>query len=260
MADPECRPWLLILWTLSWRNIPCGTWEDDPEFIAAAIGCKFEWFSGHKNQLLRGWTRHSDGLLYHSFITKQVHDMLGRRTSSTDRVRKYRELQAAKKAEKQEATWCNVLHSVTYAKDQEQEQDQVKARGASAPGPTFVPKAEPDAPPAEASLAENTPVQRIYVPYAKIRELWCETLPSLRKPLAVEHWTDNRKAVIRARWQDQLPDLDAWKTTFNLVAQSRFLTGQASPSPGRRPFECDLFWLCKPENLLKLYEGRYNDG
>jgi uncharacterized protein YdaU (DUF1376 family) len=108
--------------------------------------------------------------------------------------------------------------------------------------------------------ATSKPEPRNGVPYAQIRDLWCRTLPMLRKPLDVEHWTPARKAIIRSRWADQLPDLEAWEATFRKVARSKFLCGQAQTTPGRKPFEADLFWVAKPENLLKLYEGKYTDG
>jgi hypothetical protein len=72
----------------------------------------------------------------------------------------------------------------------------------------------------------------------------------------VEHWTPARKSLLRARWSDQLPSLDAWRDCFRRVRKSRFLMGRANGTT--RPFQADLFWIAKPENLLKLYEGKYD--
>jgi hypothetical protein len=94
-------------------------------------------------------------------------------------------------------------------------------------------------------------------PHKEILELWREVLPELPSPHGVEHWTDARKAQIRARWHNELPDLDAWREAFGLVRRSTFLMGQVQTN-GRKPFRCDLFWITKPENLLKLYEGKYD--
>ena len=94
-------------------------------------------------------------------------------------------------------------------------------------------------------------------PFEEIRSLWIEVLPELRRPIGTEHWTPQRKAQIRNRWRDQLPDLDAWRKCFEAVRRSRFLMGKG-PANGRKPFEADLFWISKPENLLKLYEGKYH--
>jgi hypothetical protein len=94
-------------------------------------------------------------------------------------------------------------------------------------------------------------------PFSAIRELWIEVLPELKQPIGAEHWTDARKAVLRARWRDQLPDLAAWRECFELIRKSPFLMGQVA-TKGRRPFQADLFWVAKPENLLKIYEGKYH--
>jgi len=94
-------------------------------------------------------------------------------------------------------------------------------------------------------------------PYEAIRALWVEMLPGLPRPHAVEYWTPARKAKVRARWKNELPDMDSWREAFELVQQSKFLRGEVQSS-GRRPFRCDLFWLIKPENLLKLFEGKYS--
>ena len=95
-------------------------------------------------------------------------------------------------------------------------------------------------------------------PYAEIRALWIEVLPELRAPLDTEHWTPARKAAISARWRDQLPSLDSWRDCFARVRKSRFLMGRVNGNGSGKPFQADLFWIAKPENLLKLYEGKYD--
>ncbi len=124
-ADNEVRPWLLMLWLRSWQNVPAGTWEADDEYIARSLGCKLEFFIGHREQFMRGWVRHADGRLYHPFITAQILEMLGRRRATANRVKEHRQKnQAVAKTGSTEETRCNALHSVTYAKEQEQEQEQ----------------------------------------------------------------------------------------------------------------------------------------
>ena len=132
-ADNEVRPWLLMLWLKSWQNVPAGTWEADDEYIARSLGCKLEFFIGHREQFMRGWVRHADGRLYHPFITAQVLEMLGRRRATANRVKEHRQKnQVVTKTGSTEETQCNALHSVTYAKEQEQEQEQKDLRVAKA--------------------------------------------------------------------------------------------------------------------------------
>jgi hypothetical protein len=106
--------------------------------------------------------------------------------------------------------------------------------------------------------AENGNGKHPPCPYAEIRAAWCEILPTLRQPLPADNWTAARKAMVRARWQRDLPDLETWRDVFQTVARSRFLTGQCEGRNGGRPFQADLFWICKPENLSKLAEGAYS--
>jgi hypothetical protein len=54
--------------------------------------------------------------------------------------------------------------------------------------------------------------------------------------------------------------IEWWARFFGYVAKSKFLTGQASPSPGRRPFELGLDWLLKSENFAKVLEGAYHEA
>jgi uncharacterized protein YdaU (DUF1376 family) len=96
---------------------------------------------------------------------------------------------------------------------------------------------------------------RARVPFSEIVKLWAEVCPHLPQPAKL---SDARKATIRARWHDELPDLDAWRECFEMVAASRFLSGRTSNSNGRKPFRATLDWVAKQENLLKIYEGKYD--
>ncbi|WP_428414412.1 hypothetical protein [Methylibium sp.] len=86
-AKPEARPWLLMLWMISWKQVPCGSLPDDEEAIAGAIGIPDELWERHKPALLRGWWRASDGRLYHDTVSKRVFEML-----------EYRRKEAARRA------------------------------------------------------------------------------------------------------------------------------------------------------------------
>ncbi len=87
---PELRPWLLMLWRESWRQIPCGSLPDDDEEIAAIIGWAPTYFAAGRKILMRGWQRHSDGRLYHEVITGLVLSMLSERARFRQRQRKHR--------------------------------------------------------------------------------------------------------------------------------------------------------------------------
>jgi len=93
------------------------------------------------------------------------------------------------------------------------------------------------------------------VPYKKIVDLYHEMLPDLPK---VEKLTGTRKAQIRQRWKQDLPDMDEWIEFFKYVSASRFLMGKSQPINGRRPFIANLEWLTKEANFVKIAEENYH--
>lgn len=105
-------------------------------------------------------------------------------------------------------------------------------------------------------------------PASELVEIYHDCLPTLPR---VEVLTDQRKGHARARWLESCQRLKAeggphdrhavlgyWRRFFEYVSQSKFLTGQTSGKNGR-PFVADFGWLVKPENYVKVVEGRYHD-
>lgn len=94
-------------------------------------------------------------------------------------------------------------------------------------------------------------------PHQKIIDTYHEVLPELR---SVREWTDNRKALLRARWREkpERRSLEWWREYFQRVAQSDFLMGRANGDA--RPFQADLEWLIRPNNMPKVLEGKYDKG
>lgn len=92
------------------------------------------------------------------------------------------------------------------------------------------------------------------VPYSKIVDLYHEICTSLPRVKAL---SQSRKGYIKARWQEH-PDMEFWKEFFSEVESCKFLTGKADYKD-RKPFYADLEWLTRPNNFLKVLEGRYQD-
>ncbi len=92
-------------------------------------------------------------------------------------------------------------------------------------------------------------------PYQKIIDLYHEKLPMLPR---IRMLTDHRKASMRMRWKNEFPDLETWGIFFRDVSRSKFLTGQAQPTNGRKPFQADIDFLLKPGNIAKIAEGKYD--
>jgi hypothetical protein len=86
LASPELRPWLLMLWMMSWRQTPCGTLPNNDAVIAARIGMPLRTFTKHRDVLMRGWWIADDGRQYHDTITGRVRAMLDKRASDAQRA------------------------------------------------------------------------------------------------------------------------------------------------------------------------------
>ena len=130
LAEDDERPWLLRIWFESWKSVPVGSMPADRRLFARRIGCKTAFLEAHAEILLRGWAMHSDGLLYHGFISEQVNAMLGKRRKSAEKVAAWRERQKQKEiSEQQEFVTgynepCNGNVPVSNRQEQEQEQEQ----------------------------------------------------------------------------------------------------------------------------------------
>jgi hypothetical protein len=90
-------------------------------------------------------------------------------------------------------------------------------------------------------------------PHQKIIALYHEILPMCPR---VAKWTPNRAQHLRARWREH-PSIELWQQFFDIVKNSKFLTGRITNRDGRS-FLASLDWLIKSENFTKTLEGRYD--
>lgn len=248
IAPADVKPWLLRLWVESWRSIPVGSFEDDDELIAARIEMPGGMFQAHRKVLMRGWILHSDGLLYHPVITEMVLKIEGWRTKERERKEAWR---ARKMSRGTDVGQTGTDTSLTWERRSLTFLDDTSSSSSSSSSSNH--------PTDDSAKTPSVSARKPPPPYTEILALWAEILPELPRPHGVEHWTDARKAQIRARWNDQLPDLDSWRQLFVYIRQSPFLMGQTAPHPrSGKPFRLDLFWITKPENLLKVSEGKYH--
>lgn len=142
---------------------------------------------------------------------------------------------------------CKPLRS----QEQEQEQEQE------------IKKQSPDGDCVETAVSTPAPSGKIVqidrTPYAAILDCYHDILPELR---AVRKLTPARQQAIRNAWRGDLigADLSKWQDFFSYVrARCPFLTGH-KPGADGRAFQCDLEWLMKPANLVKVIEGKYEEG
>ena len=110
-------------------------------------------------------------------------------------------------------------------------------------------------------------------PYEEIAKLYNEKLPELPQ---VRKLSEQRKAFVRARWREVFTDeniasvfLDGLPKSrddgiywfaryFDYVAESDFLMGRVYTKSRDKPWHADFEWLMRPNNFLKVLEGRYH--
>ena len=85
LAGPEGQAWLLKLWLLAWRQVPCGSLPAEEDVISALLGMLPKAWAKHRRVLLRGWYGAEDGRMYHPTITARVLEMMERRRKESDR-------------------------------------------------------------------------------------------------------------------------------------------------------------------------------
>ena len=98
-------------------------------------------------------------------------------------------------------------------------------------------------PESSATRPKEPPVQAIVELY---HELCCPPMARIYK------LTEARRSAIRARWADDLTDLDDWRAYLETARQSRFLCGDND-----RGWRADLAWLVRADNFAKVAEGKY---
>lgn len=127
--------------------------------------------------------------------------------------------------------------------------NQEKALEAEAPNGAFVLTAGEDAPKGSANTC----------PHQEIVALYHELLPALP---AVRLWTAKRAGYkhLQSRWREvrERQSLKWWEAYFRYVSRCDFLMGKTNGARG--PFYADLDWLVNATNLVKVYEGKYQNA
>jgi len=105
-------------------------------------------------------------------------------------------------------------------------------------------------------------------PIGSIVNLYHECMPANPQ---VRVLNEARKGAIRQRWKEAAEmacspfgyktrdeGLAAWRTFFEICAESDFLTGRAQAQPGKPPFVADIDFLFSPSAFAKILENKYH--
>jgi uncharacterized protein YdaU (DUF1376 family) len=82
---PMCQAALLMMWLVSWRQVPCGSLPSDDDVLRSKLRIPPAQWPRMRPILMRGWWQASDGRLYHRTLTARVEEMLSKRRSDADR-------------------------------------------------------------------------------------------------------------------------------------------------------------------------------
>jgi hypothetical protein len=186
--------------------------------------------------------------------------------SSTERSRLYREKLKREETERNEmqrdATQSTAKKRLDKSKPKEEANASVNS---SAAAPTV------DAVVAADGNSEETGDQP-HVPACPVKQivaLYHECMPENPR---VRMLDDARTKAIRARWKQASSlqgvkpfgyltgsdGLAAWRTFFEVCADSDFLTGKAKAQPGKPPFVADIDFLMSPSGFKKCIENKYH--
>lgn len=90
-------------------------------------------------------------------------------------------------------------------------------------------------------------------PHQQIIKIYHEILTTLPK---VSIWTPARKKMLAVRWKEDKnrQSLKYWQQLFQEIAKSDFLMGKT-----KDPFTCNLEWIIRPTNFVKIIEGFYKN-
>ena len=94
-------------------------------------------------------------------------------------------------------------------------------------------------------------------PYEEIKKLYNRKLHMLlRKGKTIQVLTSRRQMKIKQLWS-YMSTLKEWESYFDMIGQSRWLTGQISDFQGRT-YMADFDWVMNENNWVKVIEGKYS--
>lgn len=101
---PMAQHALLMMWSISWTQEPCGSMPADPDLIRAKLKIPRDLWDSMRDIVLRGWWLADDGRLYHDVIVTRVEAMLEKREKDRLRTRNSRANRSASQQSRADVT------------------------------------------------------------------------------------------------------------------------------------------------------------
>jgi hypothetical protein len=85
--NPKVGHALICLWCESWHQIPASSLPDSDRVLARFAMCDAETWAQIKGEVLRGWVKCADGLLYHTVVAEKALEAWGKKRQQRERTR-----------------------------------------------------------------------------------------------------------------------------------------------------------------------------
>ena len=102
--------------------------------------------------------------------------------------------------------------------------------------------------------SNNSSSNSTLIPFQEIFDLYNKTCLSLSR---IKEMTSGRKMVVKRRYT-KMPSLATWKSLFEKVEESNFLTNRRGQN--RNNWKATFDWILEEKNMVKIMEGNYDNG
>ncbi len=82
---PELGFYMLNLWIASWHEVPAASLEDDDDVLADLAMCDPKNWPKVRDDVMRGWIKHSDGRIYHQVVVEKAIEAWERKRNQSKR-------------------------------------------------------------------------------------------------------------------------------------------------------------------------------
>lgn len=248
-ADEKCAA--LCLWLESWHQVPAGSLPDNERILAHLSQAGAKW-RRVRERALRGWTRCSDGRLYHPVVAEKAREAWGKRLQRRARgmagalSRWGNDHRASNRTSMPEALAQASKSDGTSIKQAMLGDGKGEGEGE---GNREGNREEPS-PNGDGARARATPREPDDCEIAL--RAWNDAAPDLGLR-RVQNFHETRRRHLAARLRE-CGGLEGWGAVLAKIRGSPFLRGQND-----RGWRCDFDWVTNRTNFAKVMEGNYDD-